>query len=198
MSFVARVFFLLVVAAGAIGIGAYSAERVTRSFPGFVPIHAESWRGYPGLATRSADPYARANLARTGKLAIADTEGIEFTARRDAEGAALRSDCNYNVVGNVPANRLWTFRVEPVAAQLETALIPSTFMNSRLHARTRDVDVNLNVGPRPSGLNWLSVDNTSAEQLAFVITFYDSAVATTATFTDLDMPVIYPTGCADG
>ena len=198
MTFIGRLVFLLIIAGGAIGLGAVSAERVTRTFPGFVPIHVENWRGYPGLATRAADPYARANLARTGKLAIADTEGIEFTARLDADGNALRTACNYYVVGNVPANRLWTFRAETMPARGEPMRRQPNFTSSRLHARTANTDVSLNVGPRAAGLNWLPLEDDGNQPVMFIMTFYDSAIATTASFTDLEMPTIRPVGCADG
>ena len=198
MTFFGRIVFLLLIAAAAVGLGAASAERVTRSFPGFVPISAESWRGYPGLATAAADPYARANLARSGKLAIADTEGIEFTASVDADGALLRASCNYQVIGNVPANRLWTFRVKRTDHGPGSMKQFPNVTSSRLHARTENVDINLNVGRQPAGLNWHRVSEATDARIVFVLTFYDSAVATTASFTDLEMPTVNALGCLDG
>ncbi|MEO1747748.1 MAG: DUF1214 domain-containing protein [Pseudomonadota bacterium] len=198
MTFLGRLLFVMAIAASAIGLGAWSAERVTAAFPGFVPIKAESWRGYPGLATSSADPYARANLARTGKLAIGDTEGVEFTAIADSDGATLRAVCNYHVRGNVPANRLWTFRVEPTGPNDQYPSAKFSFQTSRLHARISDVDVDLNVGPSPAGFNWLPTTDISDQPIMFVMAFYDSAVATTASFTDLQMPKIQRLACADG
>ncbi|MEL6201569.1 MAG: DUF1214 domain-containing protein [Pseudomonadota bacterium] len=198
MTFVGRLFFFLLVTTSAIGLGAWSAERVTRSFPGFVPISAESWRGYPGLATSSADPYARANLARTGKLAIGDTEGVEFTAITDSEGAALRAGCSYDVRGNVPTNRLWTFRIETVGQSEDASTMAVNFKSSRLHARIADVDVDLSVGPLPTGPNWLSTTDIDDQPVMFIMTLYDSAIATTASFTDLQMPTIKRLACIDG
>lgn len=198
MTFLGRLLFFLVITAAAIALGAWSAERVTRSFPGFVPISAESWRGYPGLATSSADPYARANLARTGKLAIGDTEGVEFTAITDVEGDVLRAGCNYKVRGNVPANRLWTFRIETFDRLDDASSTVVNFKSSRLHARFADVDIDLNVGPLPAGPNWLSTSDIDDQPIMFIMTLYDSAVATTASFTDLQMPTIKRLACIDG
>ncbi|MEO0544377.1 MAG: hypothetical protein AAFY99_11210 [Pseudomonadota bacterium] len=198
MRFLFRVLLLLVAASGAIAFGALSAERVTRSFHGFVPIDTGTWRAYPGLATSAADPYARAHLARSGKLPIADTEGIEFTATRDTQGDLLRAACDYYVVGNLPANRLWTFRVAPIDSAATRDVWNETVANSRLHARTGQNDVSLYVGQTPAGINWYPLDASDVQAVMFIMTFYDSAVATTASFTDLEMPVIERLRCADG
>ncbi|MEN0001969.1 MAG: DUF1214 domain-containing protein [Pseudomonadota bacterium] len=198
MSFVARSLTIAGLVAATIGVGAYSADRVTTSFTGMTPINVGVWRGYPGLATRDADPYARANLARSGKLPVADTEGIEFRAVMDDERQPLRANCNYTLSGDLPANRLWTFRAVPLDRGDPAQAIDPPYFTSRQHARQADAAVSLNAGSLPAGMNWYRFEPDLDDNLMFVFTLYDSAVATTASFSDLAMPTIVNKGCSRG
>ncbi|MEL6922305.1 MAG: DUF1214 domain-containing protein [Pseudomonadota bacterium] len=198
MTFIARLLWITVSAAIAIALGAYSAEHVTRTFDGFAPLTTGAWHAYPGIATDSADPYARAHMSRTGRLPVADTEGIVFSAQTDDTGAPLVSTCNYALVGEVPPNRLWTFTVTPVTSGSNVMIAPP--ITSRSHIRSANDQVILNAGPTPSGGNWFrfASDGDVATPLSMVLSLYDSPVATASAFSELKMPSITRKDCLDG
>ncbi|MEM1376186.1 MAG: DUF1214 domain-containing protein [Pseudomonadota bacterium] len=198
MSFTARVIWIACAVASAIAVGAYATEHFTRTFPGFAPLKTGPWTAYPGVATSAADPYARAYLSRTGRLSIADTEGIDFSASDDSDGRPLSPNCNYALFGEIPANRLWTFRVSPNADIRTNAPTQGTVTTSRSHVRVEGSDIHLHVGKKPTGLNWHQISGDESERLRFTFALYDSPVATATGFSELEMPSIKRMECVDG
>jgi hypothetical protein len=70
--------------------------------------HLGPWRTNPRAAFADADPYSRAERARTGASPLSQAEGMTFIAARDSDGDRLDPRCDYVFGGAVPAARLWT------------------------------------------------------------------------------------------
>ena len=83
--------FALAVAAF-VGLGmTYFALSRGAAF-GALPI--ESWTAWPKTGTADADPYARASIARTGRLPIALGDGVSFNVYADDNGKILDGRCD--------------------------------------------------------------------------------------------------------
>ena len=72
-------FFALFVAA-VVGLGATWLALTRGTAFGAVSIGA--WPAWPKTGTADIDPYARAVIARTGRLPIGSGDGVAFFARR--------------------------------------------------------------------------------------------------------------------
>ena len=78
--------FALIVAA-AVGLGAtYFALTCGATFG---PLTIGSWTAWPKTGTVEADPYAKASIARIGRLPTALGDGVAFTAWTDDNGRPL-------------------------------------------------------------------------------------------------------------
>ena len=97
--------FALVVAA-AVGLGA-TYLALTRG-AAFGALTIGSWTAWPKTGTVDADPYARASIARTGRLPTALGDGVAFTAATDDNGRPLDGRCDVVLAGVTPAARFWT------------------------------------------------------------------------------------------
>ena len=72
---------------------------------------AGGWYGNSVTGSVDADPWARAQVALTGLLALNKSQAIYFTTNVDAAGAALREDCRYQVTGGALPARWWSVTV---------------------------------------------------------------------------------------
>ena len=88
--------FALVVAA-VVGLGA-TYLALTRG-AAFGALRIGSWTAWPKTGTQDADPYARASIARSGRLPIALGDGLTFIAKTDDNGRPLDGRCDVVVVG---------------------------------------------------------------------------------------------------
>ena len=73
-----------------------SARLISRSraAPPSVALTIGSWTAWPKTGTVDADPYARAAIARIGRLPIALGDGVSFTALSDDNGRLLDGRCD--------------------------------------------------------------------------------------------------------
>ena len=95
--------FALIVAA-IVGLGT-TYLALTRG-AAFGALTIGSWTAWPKTGTADADPYARATIARTGKLPIALGDGVSFTAKSDDNGKLLDGRCNVVLSGITPTARV--------------------------------------------------------------------------------------------
>ena len=83
---------------------------------GFASVHAVMENSTPGnglwrdrqSAVADGNPYALARLLLAGKLPTPSPALAEFTLERDADGAALDSDCIYRISGRMPQVLWWS------------------------------------------------------------------------------------------
>ncbi len=103
-----RILSILVVLFGGAAIGLYSAKlTLDRQISGDL-VRAGPWEMRVSESLVSADPYARAERARSGAIPLASGEGFTLAARVDSEGRPLDGRCLYRVAGATPAARFWS------------------------------------------------------------------------------------------
>ena len=81
--------FALIVAA-VVGLGA-TYLALSRG-AAFGPLTIGAWTAWPKTGTADADPYARASIARAGRLPTALGDGVAFSAAPTIKAAASTDD----------------------------------------------------------------------------------------------------------
>jgi hypothetical protein len=152
------------------------------------------WTAFPEIGTPDADPYSKARVAREGDLALGRAEGLSFSAQRDSGGDVLVRECNYTIEGPVPSARFWTL----YAADADDAIIASGKLRAgALHSyqllRAPDNSVSISAGAHPSPGNWLALSGSG--RMTFVLTFYDTPIASSTGVADIILPGIVKVGC---
>lgn len=183
--------FALIVA-GAVGLG-MTYFALSRG-AAFSALAIGGWTAWPKAGTMEADPYARASIARTGKLPIALGDGLTFLAKTDDDGKALDGRCDVTIAGVTPAARYWTLTLYNPAGELVSNSIDRYGFTSEEIVRRADGSFSIMVGPRASPGNWLPTGGIARYVLA--LRFYDTAVGVaTKEGREIPMPVIKTKGC---
>ena len=184
---------IAVILALAFGGGIWSVRTMLESAvrPGSVTVSA--WTAYPVAGTPAADPYTKAHIARNGELPLGAGEGLTFSASRDSAGDAITGACTYRIEGQMPAARLWTLHAESLAGGYAPVEGLPTALHSRrvLYGADGAVRIQAADGARPG--NWLAIP--SQGRLAFVLTFYDTELASGSRAYEADMPQILKDSC---
>ncbi|MGN6463351.1 MAG: DUF1214 domain-containing protein, partial [Pseudolabrys sp.] len=107
--------FMLAIAALA-GLGATWLSLNRHIAFGGLTIGA--WTAWPKTGTADADPYARANIARTGQLPTGLGDGVAFLAQDDDSGKPLDGRCTVTIAGTTPAARFWTLTLYDLQGNL--------------------------------------------------------------------------------
>jgi len=155
-----------------------------------------SWTAYPDSGSPTADPYALAEAAVEGVLALGRSEGLSFSAQSDDNGNALRFECVYRLTGETPLARFWTLRSEPhdYAAAIRVANAPAHgTLQSRAVIRGADNGIEIIVGPKPAPGNWLRTEGEGRMRL--VLTIYDALVQGGPMAETMQMPSITQVSC---
>mgnify|MGYP001809776472 CR=1 FL=1 len=153
-----RLLFNLLVAiiiAAAVGFG--SALMVLDRERIFGAVTRGAWTAWPALGSPSADPYSRAELARSGTVPLGSGEGIAFLADSDDSGAPLSGRCDYRVAGQTPPARLWTLTAEDGEGNLYETPARRSGFNSREILRREDGSFTITVAADVAPGNWLPV-----------------------------------------
>jgi len=187
-------FLVLLTLSIAICGGAASAWFALGSIGALDTISVGGWVAYPEAGSPQADPYARARIAREATLPLGLAEGLPFFASRDASGELLRRNCNYRIEGQFPLARFWTLQVAS-ADRLQQAVSKerSLGLNSLgiLHENDNAVVVTASSAPSPG--NWLPVSGSGP--MTFVLTFYDTPIASNQNISEIQLPQVLRTGC---
>ncbi len=183
--------FALVVAA-AVGLSAtYFALTHNAAF-GALRIGA--WTAWPKTGTQDADPYARAEIARTGRLPIALGDGVTFIASTDDKGKRLDGRCDVEVIGITPAARFWTLTLYNREGQLVPNSINRYYFTSQEIVRRGDGSFEIIIAPRANAGNWLPTGGV--ERYTLALRFYDTAVGVaTKEGREVPMPAIKTRSC---
>lgn len=152
------------------------------------------WTAFPYVGTADADPYSRARVARDGLLALGRAEGLAFTATRDAEGEPLRRECTYRIEGPVPSARFWTlYAADPSGSVIGSGTKRPGALNSYQLIRLADNSVSISAGAHASPGNWLALSGSGP--MSFVLTFFDTPIASSTGASDVVLPSIVKAGC---
>jgi hypothetical protein len=183
--------FTLVTAA-IVGLGAtYLALSHDTSF-GSLTIG--SWTAFPKTGTVDADPYARALLARTGRLPMALGDGVAFIARTDNRGRPLDGRCNVVLSGVTPAARFWTLTLYAINGELAPNSVHRHGFTSQEIVRRADGSFSVVVAPRAQPGNWLPTGGI--ERYILALRFYDTSVGVaTKEGREIPMPAIATRSC---
>lgn len=178
----------------ALGVGAGSVwYALDRDFE-FGTITIGSWKAFATRGTPEADPYSKARFSREADLALGSAEGITFIARQDDNGAPLHLHCAYRIAGPLPPARFWTLHARDASGKVIHA--PGTrapALHSYALLRDGDNNVATTVSRHPSPGNWLAVEGSG--EFSLVMTFYDTAMASGARITEIELPQITQVGC---
>jgi hypothetical protein len=160
----------------------------------FGTINVGSWTAFPSRGTRNADPYSKARFSREADLSLGNGEGIVFVAKRDTSGELLRTECDYRVRGELPPARFWTMHVRRPDGSVMTGM---TGRASAIHSyallRSSDSTATATVSRHAAPGNWLATADEGPFQL--VLTFYDTAMASGARISEVDLPQIERATC---
>ena len=183
--------FALVVAA-AVGLGA-TYFALTRG-SAFGALTIGSWTAWPKTGTTEADPYARASIARTGRLPIALGDGLTFLAKTDDHGRRLDGRCDVILSGVTPAARFWTLTLYSPDGELVANSINRYDFTSQEIVRRADGSFEIVIAPRASPGNWLPTGGV--ERYILALRFYDTAVGVaTKEGREIPMPAIKTGSC---
>ncbi len=178
--------FALIVAA-AVGLGT-TYFAITRG-AAFGALRIGAWTAWPKTGTQDADPYAQAEIARSGRLPVALGDGMTFIAKTDDSGKRLDGRCEVAITGITPAARFWTLTLY----NSEGALVPNSVnrynFTSQEIVRRGDGSFQIIIAPRVSSGNWLPTGGIDRYML--VLRFYDTAVGVaTKEGREIPMPAV--------
>ena len=183
--------FALAVAA-TVGLGAtyFALSRGAA----FGALTIGSWTAWPKTGTMEADPYARASIARTGRLPIALGDGLTFLAKTDDKGRSLDGRCDVVLSGVTPAARFWTLTLYNRDGELVANAIGRYDFTSQEIVRRADGSFEIVIAPRASPGNWLPTGGV--ERYIIALRFYDTAVGVaTKEGREIPMPAITTRSC---
>lgn len=187
-------FLTLVALVIAIGGGGGSVWYALKVQDGVGAIRIGQWTAFPYIGTPAADPYSKARVAREGVLALGQAEGLSFVAERDSGGELLKRECAYKIEGGFPTARFWTlYAADRSLGVVETGKPRPAALQSYQVLREPDNSVIISVGSRAAPGNWLL--SNGAGTMYFVLTFYDTPIASSTGLSDVTLPQILKVGC---
>ncbi|MFN7166519.1 MAG: DUF1214 domain-containing protein [Pannonibacter sp.] len=193
MSRLARALALIGTIATAVVLGLWSAHLALTSEELFQPIRIGVWGAHPLAGTPQADPYSAAIYARTGRVPLANGEGVAFVATTDSSGEPLSPACTYRISGQTPTARLWTLNSADRDGQLMPTAGGRVSLSSAGLLRLADGSFDITATRRPQPGNWLPLGEGNG--LTFVLRLYDAPITTGASLVGLTMPAITRVGC---
>ena len=178
----------------AIGVGAASVRYALDHLAGFDGLSIGPWIAFPNRGTPSADPYSKARFSRDAELPLGQSEGLAFIAAADSAGAPLRRACSYRIEGKVPAARFWTIYSSADGGTPLPSLRPRwPGLHSMQVLRRNDDSLDIIASPVPHPGNWLATGGDGTMNL--VLTLYDAPAISNPDAAQLELPLIYRTGC---
>ncbi len=178
--------------AAIVGLGlTYFALTRGAAFGG---LSIESWTAWPKTGTVDADPYARASIARNGRLPTALGDGVSFTVQSDDKGKALDGRCDVVLSGITPTARFWTLTLYNPDGGLVANSVNRYGFTSQEIVRRADGNFDIVVSPRANPGNWLPTGGV--ERYHLLLRLYDTAVGvSTKAGREVPMPAVTTRGC---
>jgi hypothetical protein len=178
-----RAVLTLIALVIAIGGGAASVWYALHIQKGAGAITIGTWTAFPDIGTPEADPYTNARVAREGVLALGRAEGLAFVAEHDSGGKPLARECVYRLEGQLPIARFWTLYAADQSLDLQSHQV----------LRETDNSVRIMASSRPAPGNWLLTAGSGP--MYFVLTFYDTPIASSTGLSGIELPRIVRSGC---
>jgi hypothetical protein len=183
-------FGLAVAAVVGLALTYYAIARGTP----FGGLTIDSWTAWPKSGTTDADPYARASIARSGRLPTAMGDGVSFTLTSDDDGKTLDGRCEVVLSGVTPTARFWTLTLYNLDGALVANSTNRYGFTSQEIVRHADGSFEIVVAPRASPGNWLPTGGV--ERYELVLRLYDTAVGvSTKAGREVPMPGVTTRSC---
>jgi hypothetical protein len=153
-------------------LGLAATNALLQKSPAFAGIRAGPWFVAPKSGSADLDPYSRAQLARTGEIALAHAEGLSFLARNDSDGHRLDAHCTYVLSGQVPESRYWSLTlVAPGGALADNPARRYGFTSAEIvRAADGSFEITISRNARPG--NWLPA--ATPQTFDLVLRLYDT------------------------
>jgi hypothetical protein len=152
------------------------------------------WSAYPRSGTADADPYARASIARSGRLPTGLGDGVSFTARADDDGHPLDGRCDVVLSGTTPTARFWTLTLYDTAGHLVPNSVNRFGFTSQEIVRAANGTFTITVSPRANAGNWLPTGGI--ERYRLMLRLYDTPVGvSTRAGKEVPMPTVTTEFC---
>jgi len=187
---VGSLLMMLIAAITGLGLTWFSATHGAS----FGAIRIGPWTALPRTGTKDVDPYARANIARSGALPLGLGDGVAFIAARDNRGLLLDGRCDVHISGKSPPARYWTLTLhDPRGYIVNNSLGRFGFTSSEV-TRNADGWYEIDLAPRARAGNWLPTGGIGHYML--VMRFYDTSVGVSVrSERDAPMPSVQMRGC---
>jgi hypothetical protein len=183
---------LALTVAAAVGLGT-TWLTLTRG-AAFGALQLGAWTASPKSGSLSIDPYARAEIARTGMLPVALGDGIAFFAGADDQGRTLDGRCDVELTGITPPARFWTLTLYDRNGNLVANAVDRYGFTSHEIVRRNDGHFTISISPRARSGNWLPSGGIGSYEL--VLRFYDTPVGVaTRAGREAPMPAIVTRAC---
>ena len=179
--------------AAAVGLGA-TWLTATRGVA-FGSLNIGAWTAWPKSGSVDIDPYARANIARTGELPTGMGDGVAFFARGDDAKKAFDGRCTFLVSGMTPAARYWTITLyDPEGKLVANAIDRHSFTSDEV-VRGSNGSFAITVAPLARPGNWLPTGGV--DKFVLVLRLYDTPIGvSTGTTKEGPMPSVVRKGCS--
>jgi hypothetical protein len=179
------ILFSLTVAA-LVGLG--GTWMVLTQDEAFGGVIVGAWTAWPQHGTTGIDPYARAQMARSGELPIGSGDGVAFHARNDDAGRPLDGRCDVTISGMTPQARYWTITLYDPEGKLVGNSAKRHGFTSHEIVRRADGSFTITIGPRPRPGNWLPTG--AVERYLLILRLYDTPIGVATRGRDVSMPAI--------
>jgi hypothetical protein len=184
--------FVTFLIAAAVGLGA-TWLTLTRGVA-FGSLTIGAWTAWPRSGSVDIDPYARANIARTGELPTGMGDGVAFYAKSDDARDSFDGRCTFTVSGMTPAARYWTITLYDPDGKLVANTIDRHSFTSDEIVRGGDGSFAITVAPLARPGNWLPTGGV--EKFVLVLRLYDTPIGvSTGTAKEGPMPAVVRKGC---
>jgi hypothetical protein len=185
--------FITFLIAAAVGLGA-TWLTLTRGVA-FGSLNIGAWTAWPKSGSVDIDPYARANIARTGELPTGMGDGVAFYARSDDARNSFDGRCTFTISGMTPVARYWTITLYNPEGKLVANSIDRHSFTSDEIVRDSDGGFAITVAPLARPGNWLPTGG--ADKFVLVLRLYDTPIGvSTGTTKEGPMPAIVQKGCS--
>jgi hypothetical protein len=185
--------FITFLIAAAVGLGA-TWLTLTRGVA-FGSLNIGAWTAWPKSGSVDIDPYARANIARTGELPTGMGDGVAFYASSDDARNSFDGRCTFTVSGMTPVARYWTITLYNPEGKLVANTIDRHSFTSDEIVRDSDGGFAITVAPLARPGNWLPTGG--ADKFVLVLRLYDTPIGvSTGTTKEGPMPAILRKGCS--
>ena len=185
--------FITFLIAAAVGLGA-TWLTLTRGVA-FGSLNIGAWTAWPKSGSVDIDPYARANIARTGELPTGMGDGVAFYASSDDARNSFDGRCTFTISGMTPVARYWTITLYNPEGKLVANSIDRHSFTSDEIVRDSDGGFAITVAPLARPGDWLPTGG--ADKFVLVLRLYDTPIGvSTGTTKEGPMPAIVRKGCS--